>query len=84
MKLKSWIWIKFDIIFQNIKIYFKQFQLFCLLESTFKTELPKSLIVYMYIKIQIFSRFSDCFIPMHYLQNIKINWKNTLKINWIN
>lgn len=36
MTLLSWLWIKFDIIFQNIKIYFKQFQLFCLLENTFK------------------------------------------------
>ena len=42
-------------------------------KHSMKGDLPKSLIVYTYIRFQIFSTFSDCFILMHYFQNIKIN-----------
>ena len=58
-----------------IYIYiFLAFGLFCSKnKSSMKGELSKSLIVYTYIRFQMFSRFSDCFILMHYLQNIKIN-----------
>ena len=79
----SYIYIFF--FFLNICIYiyiFFDLWAFCSKNKySMKGELPKSLFVNTYIRFQIFSRFSDCFILMRYLQNIKINRKNTLKIN---
>ena len=75
----GFLYIYIYIIYISIYIYlfflFLVFGFFCSKNKySMKGEnMPKSLIVYTYIRFQIFSRFSDCFILIHYLQNIKIN-----------